>query len=241
MSKEKRKTIILGKPNIRGFTSLLLTFCFVVMCVSGVILYMAPKGRVANWSNWTILNLNKEQWSAVHINNCILLVVVAALHLCYNWKVFLSHIRNKALSGLKLRMEFMVAFLIIGISVAGILFNVPPFSSVMALNDHCKTYWASRTSRAPVPHSEELSLKEFAGHVDLSPEEAAEALREEGFVVNTARVTIKELARQKNIAPSEVYEAIKKYFPAAGVVPSRGRGSGRGQRQGLGIGNKRNR
>jgi len=235
MSRNDTETSFWRKPNIRGFTSLLMTFCFVVMCTSGVILYVAPKGRVANWSDWTIFALDKEQWSAVHINNSILLVVVAALHLYYNWKVLLSHIKKKALSGLKLRLEFTVAFMVVGISVAGILLNVPPFSSVMALNDQCKTYWASRTSRAPVPHSEELSLKEFAEQVSLTPQEAAEALREEGFVVNTAQVTIKELAKQKSIAPSEVYEAIKKHFPDAGVVPGRVRGFGRGQKQMSGI------
>jgi len=235
MSEQERKTSFRQGFNTRGFTSLLLTFCFVVICVTGVILYIAPKGRVAHWSNWTILGLEKEQWAAVHINSSLVLVIAAVLHLCFNWKPLLSYIKSKATSGLKFRLELPIALISVGILVAGIVLNVPPFRSVMALNDRFKMYWADRSPQAPVPHSEELSLNEFAEEVNLNAQEMIKALEGEGITTNNAQVTLKELASQKGMAPSELYAVIKKHFPATGVVPGRGRGLGRRLRQSSGV------
>ena len=51
----------------RGFFSLLLFASFTLLAVSGIVLYFSPKGRVANWTGWTVLKLYKEEWSSVHI------------------------------------------------------------------------------------------------------------------------------------------------------------------------------
>ena len=224
--------------NLRGLTSLVVGFFFVVMSASGLVLYVAPQGRVAHWTNWTVFALDKEQWSAVHINSALLLVIVALLHLWFNWKPLWSYVRRKAVSGLKHRLEFPVALVVVGLVTAGSLCGMPPFDSVMGFNDQMKTYWARRAPRAPIPHSEELSLKAFAMHVNLLPEDAADALRKEGFVVEDVRITLAELAKQKDVAPSQVYEAVKKHFPTAGIMPGQGRGfgGGRGQGKGLGLG-----
>ena len=72
----------------KGFTSLLLTCCFLVMTVSGVILFLTPRGRDARWTDWTLFGLDKEEWGALHINNSILLLVVVAVHLVLNWSMF---------------------------------------------------------------------------------------------------------------------------------------------------------
>ena len=73
-------------------------------------------------------------------------------------------------------------------------------------------------------------------HVNLSPEEAAGALRKEGFVVEDVGIILAELAKQKDVAPSQVYEIVKKHFPSAGIESGQGRGSGSGRGQGMGRG-----
>jgi hypothetical protein len=55
---------------IKGLTSLAMACLFLIVSFSGIILYMTPQGRVANWTNWTLLGLGKHDWSAVHINAC---------------------------------------------------------------------------------------------------------------------------------------------------------------------------
>ncbi|MCK4782139.1 MAG: DUF4405 domain-containing protein, partial [Desulfobacteraceae bacterium] len=52
--------------NWRGWTTFVVTISFVVDTISGIILYVAPPGRIANWTNWTIWGLNKEEWAAIH-------------------------------------------------------------------------------------------------------------------------------------------------------------------------------
>ena len=65
------------KFRTRGFVSLLLALTFLVASFSGVILYLTPRGRVANWTGWTMLGLDKHEWGAIHINACLLVLVIA--------------------------------------------------------------------------------------------------------------------------------------------------------------------
>jgi hypothetical protein len=48
------------KLQIKGFTSLLLAVAFLMLGFSGVILYLTPRGRVANWTGWTMLGLDQQ-------------------------------------------------------------------------------------------------------------------------------------------------------------------------------------
>ena len=187
--------------SMRGFTSLLLTLSFLVMVVAGIMLFLTPRGRVANWTDWTLLGLGKEQWGAVHIMNSILFVIIAGLHLYLNWSVFLGYLRKKAVAGLHMKRELAVATAVAILLVVGAIASVPPFSSIMALNDDIKDYWEVRAAQAPVPHAEQLTLVEFAGHINLSLDELTEALQEEGFTVGNSELTVGEVGRQKGVAP----------------------------------------
>jgi hypothetical protein len=51
----------------RALTSVLMTLGFVLLAASGIVLFLSPPGRVANWTNWTILGLRKSDWGGVHI------------------------------------------------------------------------------------------------------------------------------------------------------------------------------
>jgi hypothetical protein len=39
------------KINWRSFTSIYMGFSFILMALTGIVLYIAPPGRVAYWSN----------------------------------------------------------------------------------------------------------------------------------------------------------------------------------------------
>jgi len=221
------------KFRTKGFTSLLLACCFAVAGISGVVLYVTPKGRVANWTNWNMLGLDKHEWGAVHINVCLLLLIIGGVHLVLNWRIFLSYIKRKA-AGLNLKVEMAAAVLITTGIVAGTLFQVPPLTSTMTLNEKIKAYWEQRAPSGPAPHAEEFSVVRFAGNVGLSVDDVTTALRQEGFAVEDPEVSIGELAKQNGIAPSDVYLAVKKHFPeATGDLHA---GEGRGLGLGLGQG-----
>ena len=50
----------LKKFNFRALTSLTLLWMFLALLVSGVVLYIAPPGRIAHWTDWALLGLTKE-------------------------------------------------------------------------------------------------------------------------------------------------------------------------------------
>ncbi|MFH1952450.1 MAG: DUF4405 domain-containing protein [Pseudomonadota bacterium] len=50
----------------RGWTTFVTTISFIVDTLSGIILYIAPPGRVANWTSWQVWGLGREQWVAIH-------------------------------------------------------------------------------------------------------------------------------------------------------------------------------
>jgi hypothetical protein len=51
---------------------------------SGVLLYITPRGRVANSTGWTMFGLSKQDWQAIHLNFAVMLLIVVALHLYLN-------------------------------------------------------------------------------------------------------------------------------------------------------------
>ena len=217
--------------NGRGFTSLLLTVSFLVVIVTGIILYVTPKGRVAHWTNWTLFGLGKEQWSAIHMVNSLLFVIVSIVHLYLNWGVLWRYIKKKT-SGVRLR-ESVAALVVTAVVCVGTFYQIPPFGWIVSVNDGIKAYWALRAVRAPVPHAEDFSLERFADEIDLPVQDAIDALRKEEFDVQNAQIKIKELGEQRGIPPNEVYEAILKHHPEAGARRrGEGRGRGLGRRRG---------
>ena len=223
--------------SMRGFTSLLLTLSMLVMAFAGVMLYLTPRGRVANWTDWTLIGLGKEQWAALHMNASLLFVIVAVLHLVLNWSIFFSYLKKKTAAGLHMKKELALATLIALVCVAGTIVDLPPFGAIAALNEDIKDYWEQRATRAPVPHADELTLEEFAAQVNLPVSDLTEALGKEGFAAADVHLTVGELGRRKGVAPSAVLAAIQKHHPEAGAMtggPRQGRGRGFGQGRGTG-------
>jgi hypothetical protein len=117
---------------------LLLTLLFLALGFSGVILFLTPRGRVANWTGWTMLGLEKQGWQAVHINIALLFLVVAGLHLFLNWGMFWGYIKKKASLSLNLKLEMLVAVVIAGGVLVGTIKGVSPFGALMTLNYHIR-------------------------------------------------------------------------------------------------------
>ncbi len=197
-----------------GFTTLLLTLTFCVVLLSSIALYLKPVGRVANWTDWRLIGLNKGQWEAVHTNAGLLAAVVAALHLWNNWKIFLNYLRQKT-TGISLKRELAAASLITVALVGGTILEIPPLTVPTALNDYVKDYWEEAGPPAPTPHAEEFTLERFALSIGLTNDELQSVLAREGLIHRGTGTTIAELARQNGLSPNQIYTAITKYFPKA--------------------------
>jgi len=218
------------KFRTRGFTTLLLTMASLVLGVSGIILYFTPKGRVALWTNWTLLGLTKDEWQAVHINIAILFLVASGFHLYFNWTLFWSYVKAKAAWALNLKKEMAVAALVTAVVAGGTVICIPPFSTIIDLNTQMEAYWERNAPRAPAPHAEEFSLQRLAGTIGLSVEEVLDSLQSEGFDAREPSTSVRQVAEQHGVAPSDVFSAITKHHPEVEKRRGRGQGRGRGRR-----------
>ncbi|MAT68684.1 MAG: hypothetical protein CMJ58_04100 [Planctomycetaceae bacterium] len=203
--------------SLRAFTSLLLTASFAVLCVSGVLLFLTPRGRTANWTGWTMWGLDKHEWGAVHVNNGLLFIAIAVTHLALNWSVLVRYLRNKRVAGINKKRELALAGLVAAVCVAGPIYGIPPFSSLMSAGEQIKDYWdetaAADNAEPPVPHAEEFTLAELAEHVGLSADEIAAALELAGYDTADEAQSVGEIAAQQGATPSELLALVRAAYP----------------------------
>jgi hypothetical protein len=200
----------------RAMTTFLVTISFIVDTLSGIILYFAPPGRIAHWTDWTFWGLDKEEWVAIHTIFGYLLLIIVGLHLYYNWKTFMNFIWDKVRRALNLRWELFAGTLIsLGVFL-GTLWNLPPFSTTMDLGEKAKNSWEESKITPPVPHAEQMSLKEFSTRILVPADQILSALRSKGYKVKDVQQTLAEIAEENDISPNRLFEAMK----TEGVKPT---------------------
>ncbi|MBN2508579.1 MAG: DUF4405 domain-containing protein [Verrucomicrobia bacterium] len=216
----------------RTFTSVFLAACFLVATLSGAVLFLAPPGRIANWTNWTIGGLTKHQWSALHICFTAAFLVIALFHVIFNWRPLVSYFKNRLTRRLGFRVEWVAALVVAALTAWGTLAGTPPFNWLLASNEHFKHMWDEPRHRAPIPHAELLSVGELAAQASVNWETATGRLDQAGIRGVSSETVVEDLARSNRVSAQAIYQIIANQ-PQGG---SRGRqGAGQG-RQGAGQG-----
>jgi hypothetical protein len=205
MKKENRKSGFYT----RGFTTFVLAISFFLIAVTGVVLYVTPRGRVAHWTNWTVLGLGKEEWGAIHMTAATLFVITAAVHLFFNWKVILGYLRLKRIAGIRLKRELAAAVAVSLFVVVGTIVAIPPFGTIVDFHDAIKRSWDQAGARGPVAHAEELKLEELSERVEVPVEDVVGGLGARGYKGASPRARLSDIARANAVAPRDVYEAIR--------------------------------
>lgn len=204
MSTRRKKAL-----NFRGFVSLYVAVSFIIMAITGIMLYISPPGRVAHWSNWTLLWLTKTQWQAIHTVFSLLFVGMAGIHLYFNWKPILTYFRTKAQTHIRLRREFMLAAGVTVFIGSFTLLELPPFQSIMDLGEKVSYSWATEETEPPVPHAELMTIKEFATTMQISPAEIRIQLESQGIQIIDPGITLQEIAKNNDISPQELYSLME--------------------------------
>lgn len=200
----------------RGWTTFVVTISFIVDTISGVILYIAPPGRIAHWTNWTVWGLDKEEWGAIHTIFGYVLLIIVGIHLYYNWKIFWNFIWSKVRKALNLKWELITAGLLCLFLFLGALWNIPPFSSTMDLGEHFKQSWEEAKVEVPIAHAELLSLQEFAEKIKVPVDQILHALKSRGYKVKNVQQILGDVAKENRTSPDKLYEVIK----SEGVKPA---------------------
>ncbi len=125
----------------RSFAVFLLFFTVLVLAVSGIVLYVAPPGRYANFSGWEVLSIDKSGWEALHTNFSLIFLIIASLHIYFNWKVIRGYLRRGVAWTVRYRLELGAATLTALVVGVGTLKWWPPFGTIMDFGEEMKQYW----------------------------------------------------------------------------------------------------
>jgi hypothetical protein len=218
----------------RGWTTFVVFISFIVDTLSGIILYIAPPGRIANWNDWRIWWLTKDQWAAVHTVFGYALLFIVVIHLYYNWKLFVNFLWSKAKKALHLKRELTLAVVVCLVVFLGSIWSIPPFSTTMTIGEHFKEGWEESKATSPVRQAELLSLKDFAEIIKVPVEQITEILKSSGYTFEGIQQTVGGIAKANNVAPNKLYEDIQ----AGGAEPAPPKaveGSGMGKKTLKGI------
>jgi len=190
-------------------TSVLIAASFLLLAVSGVILFVSPPGRVANWGNWRMIGLTKHEWTGVHSWFAAIFVATAVVHVFFNLRPLMNYFRDRLTRRLGWRWEWIVALAICGGVFAGVQARVAPFSTLLNMGERVKQSWEDARSAAPIPHAELLSFKELSTQAKVPYETAVERLQALGFRGITPEVIAQDLAATNQVSAQRLYEIVQ--------------------------------
>jgi hypothetical protein len=193
----------------RRVVSLALLLLAAVLTFTGVMLYISPTGRIAHWSHWSLLGLDKGQLESIHTVSSFAFVILGWLHTWYNWKPILAYLKDKARRLRVATPEMIVASVLVFVLVVGSGASLPPFVQVMDAGDAIKDWWEEREGSPPWGHAELASVKTVAGKLGMEVEDAVAALESEGWVVDSPKASLLELSHQDSRSPAALYRVLE--------------------------------
>jgi len=206
---------------IRRVISLTSLVAFIVLGLTGIVLFIVPQGRVAYWSGWTLLGLSKEQYAALHTSFMLLFLITAIWHIVLNWRPIVTYLKDRARRLRIFTPEFNVAFGLGLVFFVGTLLDLPPFQQVTDLGDGIKGRWERALGAPPWGHAEENSLARFSRglidwervehkrEVELRVDEAVGALRAAGLEVRDEKQKLIEIAKRNHTTPQTLLPILR--------------------------------
>jgi hypothetical protein len=202
-----------------------LAFAFLVMLITGIVLFISPPGRVANWTDWNLFGLTKKEWQNQHIVFGFAFIILSIFHLfVINWKAFLSYISTKAVKGLNSPAELAISSILFAVLAIGTFMHLPPFEQLVALGDRLSGSWEYKTGGPPVPHAETFTLEELGRlpQVNEPASELAKKLRNSGISVRNTRQTLLEIASENSTGVQRLYSLMVSGKSSGGALAEGG-------------------
>ena len=197
--------------NWRVFISFGLFIALVMMLISGVILYISPPGRVANWTDWRMIGLTKRGWQHQHIIFGFAFLILSLFHLfVINWKAFFSYLKSKTTEGLKSPGELITIIILSAFFGTGTFYGIQPFLAIIKFGDSISGSWERQEKQAPVPHAELMTLTQLAEQPGLGgdPDALKAKLEKAGLKVTSKDQTLAEIAILNGKTAEQIYEFI---------------------------------
>ncbi len=145
----------------RVFTSFGLFLSFLMVLISGVILYIFP-GRSPGVI-WEMGGLTKPAWQNQHIIFGFAFSLLSLGHLfLVNWHAFFSYLKTKSTQRLKSPAELATIIMLSLFVGFGTYFGIQPFSGILEFGKQISKSWESNAKQAPKPLVERLTLAELS-------------------------------------------------------------------------------
>jgi hypothetical protein len=211
--------MVRNKQSTRSLIAFLVTWSFLALTVTGVILYIVPHGRIAFWTHWSLLGLEKEQWAGVHMMFGGIFIATGVLHLYYNWKPFKKYLAERMEGHIRVKRELVLSVALTVLVIALSVLDLPPASWVFNWNAQIKRAWVTSPElEPPYGHAEESSLAGLAKRMDLDLPAAMAALEAEGVRFDSERDSLERIARANGTTPMAIYAIMQRFASAPGRV-----------------------
>jgi len=193
---------------LRRIASLFLLVSTLFLLTTSLVLYVVPQGRVAYWTHWRLWGFTKTDWTNLHINLGLLMLVAAGLHVYYNWRAIVSYLTHRSRRSRILSGDFITALVLTAFVVVGTPLGLPPMRWVLNLNESVKDAASQRYGEPPYGHAELSTLETFARRMELDLSAVMERLSAAGFVVSSSQATLEDLAAANRVTPQALYNAM---------------------------------
>jgi hypothetical protein len=211
--------------SLRRFISLSISFSFLIMSYTGIILFLAPKGRVANWTNWELLGLDKTQYAHLHVTFMILFLLGIFFHIYLNGGSLLNYLKNRAKSFSLLTKEFLFALGLNLLFIVGTLYYWVPFEQFLDFQEEVKASWEKKVDQAPYGHAELSTLEEFAQTTGRNVSVIISQLNASKLRGVNLTKTITQIAQENGKSPAQIFDIIN----AKPQMPTLSEGGGYGK------------
>ncbi len=163
--------------NWRVFTSFGLFLSFLMILISGLILFIFPARTPGVM--WQLFGLSKPAWQNQHIIYGFAFSILSLCHLFFiNWKAFFTYVQSKTKEGLQNPGELLVIgalFLLFGF---GTYFKIQPFSGILEFGKSISNSWDNKGKQDPDKRVDLFGASQQLAMAELVPEKG---LREKDF------------------------------------------------------------
>ena len=125
----------------KKITSFVMLYSFIVMVLSGIILFISPFGRLSIMIRWEMLGLDKMQWQALHIIFMVIFAVGGIIHILYNIKAIKNYLKSKSKKMVVLTTSHSIAIGITASLFYVTINHMEPFESFVKMNKSFNNYW----------------------------------------------------------------------------------------------------
>jgi predicted DNA-binding protein YlxM (UPF0122 family) len=206
--KYEKEGVIMSLKKITSLTMLLAMF---TMTFTGIILFITPPGRVANWANWELFGISKELYGQIHSSFMVLFILATILHIYYNWKPLISYMKNEARQFILFTKDMIIASILFLIFLFGTIYQVSPFSNFLNFGDDIKNSWEKEYGTSPYSHAELSSLKSFTKKLNYDFEISKNILTTNNITFEEEQ-SLSQIAKTNSVSPKFIYDLLRKNF-----------------------------